>query len=149
MGSRRSPVRTPRRKDPPNFARPPHVHDRNRHPMPAGKPIHIQPKGWGEEHWIHNGEDYCGKKMFLKKGKRCSLHFHVLKHETFYISKGKVQMEFVHKDGKKETFEMNRGDTCEISPGLMHRFTGLEDSEMFEFSTQHFETDSYRVERGD
>jgi mannose-6-phosphate isomerase len=117
--------------------------------MPAGKPIHIQPKGWGEEHWIHNGEDYCGKKMFLKKGKRCSLHYHVKKSETFFVQKGKVQMELVRDGGKLEVFVMNPGDTCEIAPYLQHRFTGLEDSEMFEFSTQHFEDDSYRIEKGD
>ena len=32
-------------------------------------------KVWGEEHWIVN-RDYCGKKMVLNKGFRCSLHFH-------------------------------------------------------------------------
>jgi mannose-6-phosphate isomerase-like protein (cupin superfamily) len=117
--------------------------------MPAGKPVHIQPKGWGEEHWIHNDTDYCGKKMFLKKGKRCSLHYHVKKSETFFIQTGKVQMEFLHPDGKKETFVMKPGDVCEITPHLKHRFTGLEDSEIFEFSTQHFEDDSYRIEKGD
>lgn len=87
--------------------------------------------------------------MVIKKGKRCSMHFHVIKSETFFVESGKIQMEFVHKNGKKEVFEMVPGDTCEITPGLMHRFTGIEDSAVFEFSTQHFEDDSYRVERGD
>ncbi|MFN0207463.1 MAG: cupin domain-containing protein [Planctomycetota bacterium] len=117
--------------------------------MPAGKPIHLEPKGWGEEHWVHNDENYCGKKMIIKKGKRCSLHFHVRKTETFFIQSGKVEMEFIDRNGKREVFVMVPGDTCEITPGLMHRFKGIEDAEVFEFSTQHFEDDSYRVERGD
>ena len=117
--------------------------------MPSTKPIHIQPKGWGEEHWIHNDDKYCGKVLVLKKGKRCSLHFHVKKTETFYVQKGKVQMELQQKTGERETFVMNPGDVCEITPLLRHRFTGLEDSEIFEFSTQHFEDDSYRIEKGD
>ncbi len=65
------------------------------------------------------------------------------------MNKGLVQMELVHANGKKETMQMKPGDTLEITPGLMHRFTGLEDSEIIEFSTEHFEEDSYRVEKGD
>ncbi|MBL8693527.1 MAG: cupin domain-containing protein [Planctomycetes bacterium] len=118
--------------------------------MPAQKPIHIQPKGWGAEHWIHNDDKYCGKLLILKKGKRCSMHFHVKKTETFYVSKGKVQMELIHHPSKEtETFVMEPGDSCEIYPLLRHRFTGIEDAEIFEFSTQHFEDDSYRIEKGD
>lgn len=107
------------------------------------------PKGWGKELWIHNDEKYCGKILILKKDKRCSLHFHVKKHETFYISKGLVQMELIDKDGSRKTLKMKPGDSLEIPTGLMHRFTGLEDSEIVEFSTEHFDEDSYRVEKGD
>ncbi len=111
--------------------------------------IEIVRKGWGKELWVHNDEKYCGKILVLNKSKRCSLHFHVLKHETFYISKGLVEMELIEKNGEKRTFTMKPGDALEIPPGLMHRFTGLEDSEIMEFSTQHFDEDSYRIERGD
>ena len=45
------------------------------------------PKGWGYEHWIVNKEDYCGKLLFFKKGKRCSWHYHKLKDETFHVHK--------------------------------------------------------------
>ena len=117
-------------------------------PSQIGRP-EVHEKGWGRELWVHNDERYCGKVLVLQKGKRCSLHFHVKKHETFFLQKGQVQMELVHSDGRRESFVMRPGDTLEISPGLMHRFTGLEDSEIFEFSTQHFEEDSYRVEKGD
>jgi hypothetical protein len=44
-------------------------------------PTHVVPKSWGEEHWIVNGE-YCGKKLVLKKGHRCSLHYHKVKDST-------------------------------------------------------------------
>jgi len=110
--------------------------------------IHRVPKGWGEEQWIHNDPLYCGKKLLLKKGKRSSLHFHVQKTETFYVQTGKVRMELI-RQGARETVDLGPGDTLEITPGLVHRFTGVEDAEIFEFSTQHFEEDSYRVEKGD
>ncbi len=38
------------------------------------------------------------------------------------------------------------GDSVRIRPGTKHRFTGLEDSEIIEFSTHHEDSDSYREE---
>jgi len=38
------------------------------------------------------------------------------------------------------------GQTILIQPGVEHRFTGLEDSEIFEFFTHHEGSDFYRAE---
>ncbi|MBS3132454.1 cupin domain-containing protein [Candidatus Woesearchaeota archaeon] len=97
-------------------------------------------KVWGKEVWIVN-RDYCGKILVLNKGYRCSMHHHKLKDETFYILKGKVLLEI----GMKKHV-MNPGDSMLIKPGQKHRFTGLEDSEIVEFSTHHEDSDSYRDE---
>jgi len=45
--------------------------------------------------------------------------------------------------GKKK-WVMKRGDFQHILPNVYHRFTGLTDAEIVEFSTQHSEKDSYR-----
>ncbi len=116
---------------------------------PVKKPVHFQPKGWGHEVWIHNDFRYCGKILVVKKNKKCSLHFHKKKHETFYVQSGRVHMRLRHPDGREEEFEMKVGDVLEIAPGLAHQFRGIEDSEIMEFSTEHFEDDSYRIEQGD
>jgi mannose-6-phosphate isomerase-like protein (cupin superfamily) len=100
----------------------------------------IVPKEWGEERWIVN-RDYCGKLLILRKGFRCSLHYHKTKDETFFVNKGKVLMECA---GSR--LIMLPGDTILIEPGMKHRFTGLDDSEIFEFSTHHEDSDSYRDE---
>jgi len=97
-------------------------------------------KVWGKEIWIAN-YDYCGKKLVLNKSYRCSMHHHKNKDETFYILKGKVLME---ADNEKRI--MLPGDSLRITPGMKHRFTGLEDSEIMEFSTHHEDSDSYREE---
>ena len=102
--------------------------------------MEIIKKLWGHEEIIINRE-YCGKKLVLNKGFRCSMHYHKKKDETFYIVKGRVLMEV---DGKKKI--MLPGDSQHIAPGSKHRFTGLEDSEIIEFSTHHEEEDSYRIE---
>lgn len=97
-------------------------------------------KVWGKEVWIVN-RDYCGKKLILNKGFRCSMHHHKNKDETFYVIKGKVLIEI----GMKK-YVMLPGDSMLIKPGQKHRFTGLEDSEIIEFSTHHEDSDSYRDE---
>ncbi|HII17052.1 TPA: cupin domain-containing protein [Candidatus Woesearchaeota archaeon] len=103
------------------------------------------PKVWGKEIWIVNNEKYCGKKLILNRGFRCSIHHHKLKEETFYVESGKVLMEF-GKDAK-ERMILSKGDAVHLAPNTWHRFTGLEDAEIFEFSTQHLEEDSYRTEK--
>ena len=108
-------------------------------------------KGWGHELWIVNKKEYCGKLLFFYKGKKCSWHFHKIKDETFYLQSGK--MELLHGDdddiGKAQKTILNPGDSFYIPVGLRHRMIALEDSELFEFSTEHFDSDSHRVEKGD
>jgi len=97
-------------------------------------------KVWGSEEWIVNRE-YCGKILVLKKGFRCSVHHHKLKDETFYILEGKVLLE-LNGVGKI----LLPGDSQIVERGEKHRFTGLEDSKIIEFSTHHEDSDSYRDE---
>ena len=97
-------------------------------------------KEWGKEIWIVN-RDYCGKKLILNQGFRCSMHYHKNKDETFYILRGKVLLEI----GMQKNIILP-GDSILIKPGQKHRFTGLEYSEIMEFSTHHEDSDSYREE---
>jgi quercetin dioxygenase-like cupin family protein len=105
-------------------------------------------KGWGYELWIHNDEKYCGKLLFFKAGKKCSLHHHKLKHETFYVQSGKLNCTFI-EDTILYHEILGPGDIKEIHPGLIHQMEAVEDTVMFEFSTQHFDEDSYRLKKGD
>lgn len=102
--------------------------------------MQIVKKVWGEEHWIVNCPEYCGKKMFLKKGMQCSLHYHKIKKETFYVESGLIRFIL-----GLNTFVMKPGDIVEIAPMVQHQFGGLEDSVFFEFSTEHFDEDNYRL----
>jgi quercetin dioxygenase-like cupin family protein len=105
--------------------------------------VNFVEKVWGHEEWIANNDKYCGKKMVLRKGFRCSMHHHKLKDETFYVASGKVLLE-MDFDGQKSQRILMPGDVQHIKIGLWHRFTGLQDSEIFEFSTYHMDDDSYR-----
>ena len=101
-------------------------------------------KGWGWEDWIVNNELYCGKILHFKKRKRCSLHYHKIKDETFYIQKGEILLEV----GYKYKY-MNKGDYFRITPGNAHRITAIKTTDILEISTHHEESDSYRIEKGD
>ena len=70
--------------------------------------IKIVSKGWGFEKWIVNNEKYCGKLLYLIKGKKCSWHFHKIKEETFYIQSGKILLKWSDEDEIEKAKEMAR-----------------------------------------
>ena len=113
--------------------------------------IKIVQKGWGYEKWICNTEEYCGKLLHIIKGKRCSCHYHTLKDETFYLQEGRLLVKYSDdndRDNAKELI-MERGDKFHVYRGLRHQMLALEDSDLFEFSTEHFDSDSNRIIKGD
>ena len=108
-------------------------------------------KGWGFEKWIHNSELYCGKLLYFVKGKRCSRHHHKIKDEVFYIQSGKIELKWSYDDDINEANVeiLEKGDKWHVRVGQRHQMLALEDTELFEFSTQHFDEDSYRIQKGD
>ena len=113
--------------------------------------IKMVPKGWGFEKWIVNNDKYCGKLLYFVKGKRCSWHYHKIKDEVFYIQSGKIMVKYSDDDDLNNASEvvLERGDNFHVYVGLRHQMIALEDTELFEFSTQHFDSDSYRIQKGD
>jgi len=113
--------------------------------------INFVPKGWGFEKWIVNCEQYCGKLLYFVKGKRCSWHYHKLKDEVFYVQTGKLLVKYSDNDDLENASEaiLERGDNFHVYVGLRHQMIALEDTELFEFSTQHFDSDSCRILKGD
>jgi len=108
-------------------------------------------KGWGFEKWIVNTDKYCGKLLYFVKGRRCSWHYHKIKDEVFYIHSGRVLVKFSTNDDLEAANEivLSSGDKFHIYTGLRHQVIALEDTELFEFSTQHFDEDSHRIIKGD
>ena len=119
--------------------------------MTTSIPIKFVSKGWGFEKWIVNCKKYCGKLLYFVKGKKCSWHYHKIKDEVFYIQSGKILLKFSDNDDIMNANEivLNAGDNFHVYTGLRHQMIALEDTELFEFSTQHFDEDSYRLQKGD
>jgi len=113
------------------------------------------PKGWGYEHWLVNNDKYCGKLLFFKCGKRCSWHYHKIKEEHFYVHKGSILV--LYRDPteydcdlivRANMIQLEEGDVFHIPVGRRHQIQALRDTELFEFSTHHEDSDSYRIEKG-
>jgi mannose-6-phosphate isomerase-like protein (cupin superfamily) len=108
------------------------------------------PKGWGEELIIENNDKYCGKLLIFKAGCKFSMHYHMIKDETWYVDKG----EFLYRWIDTETAEVHEqhlkvGDIVRQRPGQPHQLEAKTEGTIFEVSTTHSDSDSYRVWKGD
>lgn len=101
-------------------------------------------KRWGYEVWIANNELYCGKLLFVRAGRWLSYHYHKLKDEVLYVHSGKLYFT-TGDENKWETTELKKGHAFHVNPWLVHQMEAEEDTTIVEFSTQHFDEDSYRV----
>jgi len=104
-------------------------------------------KAWGHELWVINNEFYCGKLLVFKANKQFSMHYHLLKDEAWYISKGKFEYKFIDTETSElRSIIVKEGDCIHLMPGQPHQMLALtEGATIFEVSTQHFDSDSYRV----
>lgn len=107
----------------------------------------IYEKSWGYEKWIVNNEMFCGKILHINKNASGSYHYHKIKNEVFYVQSGKIKLRYSSDDDitLADEIVLNCGEKFEIPVNLRHQIIGLEESDIFEISTQHFESDSYRI----
>ncbi len=114
--------------------------------MPAVEPL-VLDFGLGDfsriglvEYWIANdaAAGYCGKFLFVFDGQTCPKHHHREKHETFYIVKGRVLMEYAG-----ERREMGMGDVLPVACGQPHAFTGIGPALLLEVSKPCVVDDNY------
>lgn len=107
-------------------------------------------KAWGHELWIINNENYCGKLLVFKANKQFSMHYHMLKDEAWYINKGKFEYKYIDTEtAELRSKIVKEGDCIHLIPGQPHQMLALtEGATIFEVSTQHFDSDSYRIQPG-
>ena len=107
-------------------------------------------KGWGKELWVENNSQYCGKILSFNKGGKCSNHFHINKKESWYVLSGKFELTLMDVDlGTNNSCFLYIGDCITIDRGQPHQLLCLEEGQIAEFSTPHYDSDSYRISPGD
>jgi len=104
-------------------------------------------KPWGHELWWARTERYVGKILHVKAGESLSLQYHNVKDETILIQSGRLLLETkaAGDPGELCRVEMSPGDVFHITPGTVHRMTGLTDCDVVEVSTPELE-DVVRLE---
>ncbi len=106
-------------------------------------------KRWGHEIWFANNEEenYCGKELLIDEGKHTSMHFHLVKHEVFYILDGVLLLRLIDtKSGDTSDILLKSGSKFEVSQGQPHQLIAYEGSvKLIEASTFHKNSDSYRI----
>ena len=85
------------------------------------------------------------KLLHIKKGNKGGLQYHRKKNECGYLLKGKLIIRFDNGNGKLQEKILNPGTSFHFPPGAVHQEEALEDCEIIEASTPHF-NDRVRVE---
>lgn len=114
--------------------------------------MEIVEKKWGREIIFANNDMYCGKLLIYDKaGSKGSMHFHMKKHETFYIQQGEFLIKWIDTtNASVHEVILKQGDTWVNGPGQPHQIESLQNNSiLIEASTTHYNNDSYRVMPGD
>lgn len=100
-----------------------------------------------ETFYVHKGE----LKVWWSDD---DVHSDLMKNQMYPVDK---KGQAITSDGEKLEIKqfsqhgiivLEEGDTFQIPIGLRHMMEGVKDTWLFEFSTQHFDEDSYRVIKG-
>jgi len=103
-------------------------------------------KVWGTEEWLHNGT-YCMKRMTLRKGFQCSMHYHPIKHETFFVISGRMLLAQPESTFSEPVYSvLGPGEHCVIPTCRLHQFIGLEECTFIEASSHHDDDDVWRID---
>lgn len=96
------------------------------------------------EYWLANesAAGYCGKYLFVFDGQHCPRHHHRLKHETFFLIKGRLEVSY-----GSTTLILNEGDRLPITPGVPHGFRGIGPALLLELSMPCQIDDNYFEDR--
>ena len=114
-------------------------------PQPRRGDVHE--KAWGHELWIVNDDEFCGKLLVFEKGKKFSMHYHLIKKESWYVAEGEFEYGWINTEtASHESTVIRQGDVVDLERGQPHQLRALtQGATIFEVSTKHYEEDSYRV----
>ena len=96
-------------------------------------------KPWGKEEIIEINDRYMVKKLTMHSGHRCSLQYHNFKRETIYVLSGRLKIVYGDKVSTLTERVFQPGESITLSPGVIHRMEGVDDSQYLESSTPEME----------
>ena len=105
----------------------------------------IVEKPWGHELIWATTDRYVGKILHIRAGEALSLQYHRVKDETIMVLAGRMQLVYFGDGEEPKTRELVPREPFHIVPGMRHRMTALEDTDVLEVSTTELD-DVVRLE---
>lgn len=102
-------------------------------------------KPWGHELIWARTDRYVGKILHIKAGEALSLQYHQVKDETIMVLTGRLRFEHFAEGEPPQIVELGPREPFHVPPGLRHRMTALEDTDVVEVSTTELD-DVVRLE---
>ena len=108
-------------------------------------------KPWGYEQWLTGvrNKNFAFKKIFLKKGTKTSLQYHVNKIETNFLYNGQAKLHFIDKKipllkknfikiiNSIKTKKITNNSIINVKPNTIHRLEAITNLILFEVSSPH------------
>jgi len=102
-------------------------------------------KPWGHELiWAHT-DRYVGKVLVIEAGARLSLQRHRVKDESILVTSGRLRLTLEDEAGTLRVDELGPGEHRHVPTGRIHRYEGIERTELVEVSTPELD-DVVRLE---
>jgi len=105
----------------------------------------IVDKPWGHELIWARTDRYVGKILHINKGESLSLQYHRQKDETIMVLTGRLLFEHYGEGETPRHTELGPREPFHIQPGVRHRMTAIEDTDVVEVSTTELD-DVVRLE---
>ncbi len=102
-------------------------------------------KPWGFELIWAETTAYVGKTLHIERDHQLSYQYHRVKDETIHVLTGVVELEVAEASGPRRRWRLTAGDGFHILPGVRHRMTAIETSDVLEVSTPQLD-DLVRLE---
>jgi mannose-6-phosphate isomerase len=107
--------------------------------------VKVVDKPWGNELWWAVTDRYVGKILHIKAGEALSLQYHRQKDETVMVLTGKLKFEYFAEGQEPQVKILEPRQPFHVTPGLRHRMTAVEDTDVLEVSTTELD-DVVRLE---
>ena len=103
-------------------------------------------KNRGREIIFVNNEFNCCNLLVFKDVFNFNIHYFFKKDKIRYVQKGEFLYRWINTEtGKVTEVTLKEGDSVRQYPGQPHQLKALTDGIIFEVSTEHFDSDSYRI----
>ena len=97
------------------------------------KPGRIE-KPWGHELLWAQTDRYVGKILHIRAGEALSLQYHRVKDETLMVLSGRMELVYFAEGEEPRQRVMLPREPFHVPPGLRHRMSAIEDTDVLEVS---------------